>query len=286
MADYAYDIGILGGGAGGLTVAAGAAQFGAKAVLIEKADRLGGDCLHTGCVPSKTLIRTAGVWALARRAAEFGLPKLALPAVDLGAVMDRVAAVIARIQEHDSPERFCGLGAEVRFGAPRFVDDHTVAVNGDRVSAGAWVIATGSRPALPPVEGLAETPHWTNETVFSQRKLPQRLLVLGGGPIGLELAQAFQRLGSRVTVVEFLDQILGPEDPDLAAILQERLEAEGMELLTGTKATRPRRPGRESGSPWPRPRERARPGPWGPTRSSWPRAGGPTWRAWASTPPG
>ncbi|MFU8855752.1 MAG: dihydrolipoyl dehydrogenase family protein [Deferrisomatales bacterium] len=238
MADYDYDVGILGGGAAGLTVAAGAAQFGAKALLIEKAPQLGGDCLHTGCVPSKTLIRTAGVWAQARRAAEFGLPSLALPPVDLGAVMARVRSVIGKIQEHDSPERFCGLGAEVRFGAPRFVDDHAVEVDGHRVTARSWVVATGSRPALPPVEGLAETPHWTNETVFSQAGLPPRLLVLGGGPIGLELAQAFQRLGSRVTVVEFLDQILGPEDADVAAILRQRLEAEGMEILTGTKAVK------------------------------------------------
>ncbi|GAB4286071.1 MAG: FAD-dependent oxidoreductase [Deferrisomatales bacterium] len=238
MADYDYDLGILGGGAAGLTVAAGAAQFGAKAVLIEKAPKLGGDCLHYGCVPSKTLIRTAGVWSQTRRAAEFGLPSLELPPVDLGAVMDRVRSVIEKIQEHDSPERFCGLGAAVRFGSPAFVDGHTVAVDGQKVTARSWVIATGSRPALPPVEGLAETPHWTNETVFSQTVLPPRLLVLGGGPIGLELAQAFQRLGSRVTVVEFLDQILGPEDADVAAILRGRLEAEGMEILTGTQAVK------------------------------------------------
>ncbi|MHB8767227.1 MAG: dihydrolipoyl dehydrogenase family protein, partial [Deferrisomatales bacterium] len=154
------------------------------------------------------------------------------------AVMDRVGSVIARIQEHDSPERFCKLGAEVRFGAPRFADDHTVEVDGARLTARAWVIATGSRPALPPVEGLAQTPHWTNETVFAQRRLPATLLVLGGGPIGLELAQAFQRLGSRVTVVEFLPQILGPEDDDVAVILRERLESEGMAILTHTQAVR------------------------------------------------
>ncbi|RMG93542.1 MAG: FAD-dependent oxidoreductase, partial [Candidatus Dadabacteria bacterium] len=125
MAQREYDLGVLGGGAAGLTVAAGAAQFGAKTILIEKADRLGGDCLHYGCVPSKTLIRTAGVWAQARRAAEFGLPELDLPPVDLAAVMARVRAVIETIQVHDSPERFCRLGAEVRFGEARFVDPHT-----------------------------------------------------------------------------------------------------------------------------------------------------------------
>ena len=236
MATFDYDLGILGGGAAGLTAAAGAAQFGAKTIMMEKYKELGGDCLHFGCVPSKTLIRTAGVWALARRATDFGLPRVTLPPVDLGAVMDRVHSVINKIQEHDSTERFCALGAEVRFGQPTFVDDHVVEVDGTRFSARAWIVSTGSSPALPPVEGLADVPYWTNETVFSQRALPNRLLVLGGGPIGLEMAQAFQRLGSQVTVVEFMDQILGPEDPDIAEVLRSRLEAEGMEILSSTKA--------------------------------------------------
>ncbi len=236
MAAFDYDLGILGGGAAGLTAAAGAAQFGAKTVLVEKGNALGGDCLHFGCVPSKTLIRTAGIWSLARRAKEFGLPEVELPPVNLAAVMDRVRSVIARIQEHDSPERFCRLGAAVRFGNPRFVDDHTVSVGGDRLTARAWIVATGSSPALPPVEGLANVSYWTNETVFSQEKLPGRLIVLGGGPIGVEMAQAFRRLGSNVTLVEYAEQLLGPEDPDIAAILRDRLEAEGVKVLAGTKA--------------------------------------------------
>jgi pyruvate/2-oxoglutarate dehydrogenase complex dihydrolipoamide dehydrogenase (E3) component len=236
MTTYDYDLGVLGGGAAGLTAAAGAAQFGAKSIIIEKYKELGGDCLHFGCVPSKTLIRTAGVWASARRAKEFGLPHLTLPPVDLGAVMDRVQSVISKIQKHDSTERFCGLGAEVRFGQPVFIDDHVVEVDGTPLSARAWIVSTGSSPTLPPVEGLAKVPYWTNETVFSQRMLPNRLLVLGGGPIGLEMAQAFQRLGSHVTVVEFMDQILGPEDSDIADILRSRLEKEGMKILISTKA--------------------------------------------------
>jgi len=236
MAAYDYDLGILGGGAAGPTAAAGSAQFGAKTILVEKAKVLGGDCLHFGCVPSKTLIRTAGVWSLARRAKEFGLPGIGLPPVSLAAVMDRVRSVIDKIQEHDSPERFCKLGAEVRFGSPRFVDDHTVDLDGARLTARAWIVATGSSPSLPPVEGIADVPYWTNETVFSQTKLPDHLLILGGGPIGVEMAQAFRRLGSQVTVVEYADQILGPEDPDIAAILRNRLEAEGVKVLTGTKA--------------------------------------------------
>lgn len=236
MANYDYDLGIIGGGAAGLTAAAGAAQFGAKTLLIEKTDRLGGDCLHFGCVPSKTLIRTAGVWALARRSAEFGLPALALPPVDLGTVMDRVKAVIDTIQRHDSPERFCGLGAEIRFGNPVFADDHVVEVDGKPISAKNWIVATGSSPVIPPVEGLAQVPFWTNETIFSQRTFPSRLIILGGGPIGLEMSQAFARLGSKVVIVEFMDQILGPEDADMADILKARLETEGVTIHTGTKA--------------------------------------------------
>jgi len=152
--------------------------------------------------------------------------------------MNRVQSVISKIQKHDSTERFCGLGAEVRFGQPVFIDEHVIEVNGMRLSARAWIVSTGSSPTLPPVEGLAEVPYWTNETVFSQRTLPNRLLVLGGGPIGLEMAQAFQRLGSHVTVVEFMDQILGPEDTDIADILRSRLEKEGMKILSSTKAVK------------------------------------------------
>ncbi len=238
MAKYDYDLGIIGGGAAGLTAAAGAAQFGAKTILIEKSAMLGGDCLHYGCVPSKTLIRTAGVCSLLKRSKEFGLPGVQLPPVDLGAVMDRVKSVIENIQQHDSVERFCGLGAKVVFGNPYFLDDHTIILDGKNITAKSWIIATGSSPALPPVEGLATVPYWTNETILNQRKLPARLIVLGGGPIGLELSQTFARLGSRVTIVEFMDQILGPEDADLAAILETRLQDEGIKIYKSTKALR------------------------------------------------
>ncbi len=243
MAVFDYDLGIIGGGAAGLTAAAGGAQFGAKTILIEKAEKLGGDCLHYGCVPSKTLIRTAALWAQLKRSQEFGLPPLQLPPVDLEAVMNRVRSVIETIQRHDSPERFCSLGAEIRFGSPFFADDHVVQVKGDRISARTWIIATGSRPVAPPVEGIDDVPYWTNETVFSQRELPSRLIVLGGGPIGLELSQAFSRLGSEVTVVEFMDQILGPEDKDMAEIIRKRLESEGVTFHIGTKAVKARSKG-------------------------------------------
>lgn len=236
MPTFDYDLGIIGGGAAGLTAAAGAAQFGAKTILIEKSPNLGGDCLHFGCVPSKTLIRTAGVWSQVRHTDKFGLPHLTLPSVDLGAVMDRVKKVIDRIQEHDSEKRFCALGAEIRHGSPFFFNNHVVDLEGRRISAKNWIIATGSRPVVPPIDGLAAVPYWTNETIFSQRTLPGRLIILGGGPIGLEIAQAFARLGSKVTVIEFMDQILGLEDADMAEIIKARLEEEGVTIHTGTKA--------------------------------------------------
>lgn len=236
MTKYDFDLGIIGGGAAGLTAAAGGAQFGAKTILIEKSARLGGDCLHCGCVPSKTLIRTAGVRSLIKRSRELGLPEVQLLPVDLGAVMDRVKGVIERIQVHDSAERFCNLGARVLFGNPVFIDDHKVLVDGQNITAKSWIIATGASPAAPPVSGLASVPYWTNETVFSQRKLPARLIVLGGGPIGLELAQAFARLGSKVDIIEFMEQILGSEDKDISDIIGKQLEDEGCLIFTGTKA--------------------------------------------------
>jgi pyruvate/2-oxoglutarate dehydrogenase complex dihydrolipoamide dehydrogenase (E3) component len=159
--------------------------------------------------------------------------------------MDRVHSVIEKIQEHDSPERFCGLGVEVLFSHPEFLDDHSVKIDGRNISAKAWIIATGSRPSIPPVEGIADVPYWTNETVFSQKKLPDSLIILGGGPIGLEMAQAFQRLGSNVTIIEFMDQILGPEDPDIAQILTGRFEAGGIKILTNTKAVQVKKEGKK-----------------------------------------
>ncbi|MEN6622404.1 MAG: FAD-dependent oxidoreductase [Smithella sp.] len=236
MPKYDFDLGIIGGGAAGLTAAAGGAQFGAKTVLIEKSSRLGGDCLHCGCVPSKTLIRTARVYSLMKRAKEFGLPEIPLPPVNLASVMARVHNVIERIQKHDSPERFCSLGAQVIFGNPSFIDDHQVSVEAKKISAKSWIIATGSSPALPALEGLTNIPYWTNEIIFNQAKLPDHLIVLGGGPLGLEMAQAFARLGSKVTIVEFTGQILGPEDTDIADIIAERLQEEGCTILTDTKA--------------------------------------------------
>jgi pyruvate/2-oxoglutarate dehydrogenase complex dihydrolipoamide dehydrogenase (E3) component len=228
MAKYDFDIGILGGGAAGLTVASGAAQFGAKTLLIEKEKSLGGDCLHFGCVPSKTLIRTAHIYHLMKQAEKYGLPRADLKPVDFQAVAKRIQSVISAIQEHDSKERFCKLGARVEFGNAKFTDEHSVRLNGEMLSAKKWVIATGSSPFVPLIEGIDKTPYITNKELFSLKTLPQSMIAIGGGPISIEMAQAFNRLGAKVTVVERANQILGAEDKDMAEDLMNILISEGI----------------------------------------------------------
>jgi pyruvate/2-oxoglutarate dehydrogenase complex dihydrolipoamide dehydrogenase (E3) component len=230
MAKFDYDIGVLGGGAGGLTVTAGSAQLGAKAVLIEKDDKLGGDCLHYGCVPSKTLIRSAHVYHTMRNAARYGLPEVELKSVDYRDIAKRIQGVISTIQEHDSVERFCSLGAQVEFGDAVFTDEHTVRVGGKEFNAKQWVISTGSSPAIPPIEGLDKTPFLTNRDIFSLDKLPGSMVVLGAGPIATEMSQAFARLGTRVMVVQRSGQILSKEDRDMADMVMEVLRGEGVEF--------------------------------------------------------
>jgi pyruvate/2-oxoglutarate dehydrogenase complex dihydrolipoamide dehydrogenase (E3) component len=240
MAGFDFDLGIIGGGAAGLTMAAGAAQLGAKTLLIEKAPELGGDCLHFGCVPSKTLIRTAQVYHLMGQAGRFGLPPVARPPVDFGRVAGRIREVIAAIQAHDSLERFCGLGARVVCGPARFRDEHTVAVGGAAYTARHWAIATGSSPVVPPIEGLRDTPFITNREIFALQKLPGSMIVLGAGPIGMEMAQAFTRLGCRVTVVDAAPQVLGREDRDMAEAVREALVEEGVAFHLETAVQRTR----------------------------------------------
>ena len=233
MTAYDYDIGIIGGGAGGLTVASGAAQLGAKTLLIEKEPALGGDCLHFGCVPSKTLIHSAHLYQQMKNAEQWGLPRVDLPPVDFNQIARRIADVIAVIQKHDSEERFCQLGARVMFGTASFTDDHSVDVDGRSISAKTWVVATGSSPARPPIPGLEAIGYLTNREIFSLRELPARMIVLGGGPIGIEMAQAFARLGTAVTIVDRAEQILGKEDPDMAGAVQSALESEGVRFYLG-----------------------------------------------------
>ncbi len=228
MKEYDYDIGIIGGGAAGLTVASGAAQLGAKALLVEKEQALGGDCLHFGCVPSKTLIKSAHVYHLMKNAQRFGLPEASVPPVDFKQIAKRIADVIAVIQKHDSEERFCKLGAKVLFGNAVFKDAHAVDLDGKTIRAKYWVIATGSSPAAPPIPGLDQVDFLTNREIFSLDHLPESMTILGGGPIGIEMAQAFNRLGARVNVVDRADQILGKEDKDMADMVKDVLEKEGV----------------------------------------------------------
>ena len=228
MATYDYDIGIIGGGAAGLTVASGAAQLGAKTLLVEKEKELGGDCLHFGCVPSKTLIRTAQAYHTIRNSLAFGLPSVEVPPVDFTKVKERIQSVIATIQKHDSEERFCSLGAKVQFGEPAFADEHSLRLNRETVSARTWVIATGSSPDSPPIEGLDKTPYITNKEIYSLDRLPESMVILGAGPIAVEMAQAFCRLGTKVSVVQRSGQILTKEDEEMADEIMQVLAAEGV----------------------------------------------------------
>jgi pyruvate/2-oxoglutarate dehydrogenase complex dihydrolipoamide dehydrogenase (E3) component len=230
MANYDFDIGIIGGGAAGLTVASGASQFGAKTLLIEKEKRLGGDCLHYGCVPSKTLIRTAHVYHMMRNAYRYGLPQAELKPVNFADVAKRIRSVIDTIQKHDSEERFCSLGVRVEFGDATFTDEHSVRVDGKKYSARTWALATGSSPSVPPIEGIERTPFITNKEIFSLHDLPQSLIIIGAGPIAIEMAQAFCRLGTKVTVVQRSGQILSREDRDMAELVMHVLQSEGVKF--------------------------------------------------------
>lgn len=231
------DLLVVGGGAGGLVTASVASQLGLAVTLIERGERLGGDCLHHGCVPSKALLRSAAVADLMRRAADFGLPA-GEPRVDLGAVMGHVREVIEQIQQHDDPERFRGYGCQVLFGEARFTGPRRLAVDGREITARRVVIATGSRPAVPAIPGLEAAGYWTTDSVFSMPALPRRLAVLGAGPSGLELAQAFARLGSQVHLVELAPRLLAGEEEDVVQELQAALAEDGVRVHAGVRVLR------------------------------------------------
>ncbi len=225
---------VIGAGAAGLVSSVIAATVRAKVILIER-DRMGGDCLNTGCVPSKTLLASAKVAQRARDAQTFGL-EVPSVAADFSAVMKRVQDAIRAIEPHDSVERFTGLGVECVRGEARIVSPWEVVV-GDRViRTRRIVVASGAKPAVPDIPGIESVSYLTSDTIWSLSSLPQRLLVIGGGPIGCELAQAFQRLGSAVTLVQRNERLLPREDADVAAVLQSRLVKEGMQLYLGANA--------------------------------------------------
>jgi pyruvate/2-oxoglutarate dehydrogenase complex dihydrolipoamide dehydrogenase (E3) component/uncharacterized membrane protein YdjX (TVP38/TMEM64 family) len=225
---------VIGGGSAGLVAAYVGAAVRAKVTLIEK-HRMGGDCLNTGCVPSKALIRTARFLADSRRARELGLQE-ATVRFDFAQVMERVQRVVRAIEPHDSAERYTALGVECIKGEARITTPWTVAVDGREITTRAIVIAAGAEPFVPAIPGIEAVEVLTSETVWGLRALPPRLLVLGGGPIGCELAQAFARLGSRVTLVEMLPRLLPREDPEFSEMVAARMRADGVDVRTGHKA--------------------------------------------------
>ncbi len=229
---------VIGAGAGGLVSAYIGAAVKAKVTLIEKG-AMGGDCLNTGCVPSKALIRSSRINHYFTRAAEFGLKGQG--DADFAAVMARVQQVIARVAPHDSVERYQELGVHCIQGAAKLVSPWEVEVNGQRISARTLILATGGRPRVPAIEGLDAVDYYTSDTIWALRQKPERLLVLGGGPIGCELAQAFARLGIAVTLVLRGTRLLPKEDPEVAELVAERFKAEGIELALGHQVQRCRR---------------------------------------------
>ncbi|WP_336231724.1 dihydrolipoyl dehydrogenase family protein [Thalassospira sp. CH_XMU1458] len=226
------DICVIGAGSGGLSVAAGAVQMGAKVVLIEKG-KMGGDCLNTGCVPSKALLAAGHAAENARRASRFGVSTGPVE-IDFGRAIDHVHSVIAGIAPHDSVERFEELGCTVIQAEARFTGPGEVVAGDTTIKAKRFVIATGSRAAVPPIPGLETVCYFTNETIFENRVRPEHLIIVGGGPIGLEMAQAHHQLGAKVTVIE-MGTILPKDDPDLVAVVRDRIKADGISLYEGAK---------------------------------------------------
>ncbi len=231
-AELRPDICVIGAGSGGLTVAAGASQMGARVVLVEKG-RMGGDCLNTGCVPSKALIAAAHAAEAVRRAPRFGVDGGA-PSIDFARVHDHVQGVISAIAPNDSAERFEGLGVTVINRAARFTGPRTIVAGDVEIRPRRIVLATGSSPAVPPIPGLDTVPYMTNETVFDSTSAPGHLIVIGGGPVGVELAQAHRRLGARVTLLE-MSTVLGRDDPELAELVKLQLRRDGVDIREGVE---------------------------------------------------
>ena len=227
---------VIGAGSAGLVSAYIAATVRAKVTLIEK-DRMGGDCLYTGCVPSKALLRSAKLVSQIRRSREYGI-RHASAEFDFADVMERVQRVVRTVEPHDSVERYASLGVECIRGEAKITSPWTVEVDGRVLTTRSIVIAAGARPIVPPIQGIENVQVLTSDTVWSLRKLPQRLVVLGGGPIGSELAQAFARFGSSVTQVEMLPRLLPREDPEVSEMVRSRFVDEGIEVLTGHRAAR------------------------------------------------
>lgn len=225
---------VIGGGSAGLVTAYIAAAVKAKVTLIEK-HKMGGDCLNTGCVPSKAIIRSAKFLSHISRSEEFGIKK-AQADFDFAQIMERVQSVIEKIEPHDSVERFTGLGVDVIEGEARIVSPYSVEVNGQTITARNIVVATGARPFVPPIEGIENVNYYTSDNLWEMREKPKKMIVLGGGPIGSELTQSFNRLGVDVTQVEMAPRIMGREDPEISQLVQDKFTAEGVKVLVNHRA--------------------------------------------------
>ncbi|MET0012722.1 MAG: FAD-dependent oxidoreductase [Sedimenticola sp.] len=233
-ASFDRNLVVIGAGSGGLVAAYIAAAVKAKVTLIEK-HKMGGDCLNTGCVPSKALIRSARFLAQTRRASEFGF-KSASAEFDFADVMERVSGVVKQVEPHDSVERYTGLGVEVIQGEAKITSPYSVEVNGQTLTTRNIVVATGARPFVPPIEGIDQVDYLTSDNLWELRELPKRLVVLGGGPIGCELAQSFARFGSEVIIVEMAPRLMIREDDDVAALVAERFREDGIDVRAGHMA--------------------------------------------------
>lgn len=236
MSKFDANIVVIGGGSAGLVSAYIAAAVKAKVVLVER-HKMGGDCLNTGCVPSKAILRSAKVANYMRRAEEFGIESVSVKPV-FSKVMQRVHKVIKEIEPHDSIERYTELGVECVTGEAEIIDKHTVQVGDRIITTKNIIIAAGARPFVPPIKGLDSVDYLTSDNIWQLEKQPKRLVVLGGGPIGCELSQAFAKLGSQVTMVEMMGQLMGREDSDVAEVVTENLKNSGINVLTNHKAVK------------------------------------------------
>ena len=225
---------VIGAGSGGLIASLIAAAVKAKVTLIEK-HQMGGDCLNTGCVPSKALIKSARFMYDIKHSAKYGI-KSATAEFEFADVMERVQQAIKKIEPHDSVERFTGLGVDCISGEGKIIDPWTVEVNGQKITARNIILATGARPLVPPIEGLDQVDWYSSDNIWELRKQPKRMIVLGGGPIGCELAQSFSRLGSEVTQIEMAPKIMGREDEEISELIEKDFISENINVLTNTKA--------------------------------------------------
>lgn len=240
---YDYHVIVIGAGSAGLVVASGVSTFGAKTALIE-ADKMGGDCLNTGCVPSKTFLKSAHLARDIQNSPQYGITS-SLGKINLSKIMKQVQSVIKEIEPHDSKKRYERLGVKVYSGKAEILDDHTVQVNKKNITGKYIVIATGSDPVIPPIPGLKQVPYLTNKNIFKLKTLPKHLLVLGAGPIGMELGQGFKHLGSNVSIIDMNDRLFLKDDPEVGMLMEKKMREDGINLQLSSKVIEVTRKGRD-----------------------------------------